>query len=80
MTAKERKANLDAQIQKLLNNPDQLIKKKPFTRGVLNPIEREYNTNVRVGETITATLPHDEYKVVSQDSYSTHTKPFCPNL
>lgn len=77
MTEKERKANLDAQIQKLLNNPDQLIKKKPFTRGVLNPIEREYNTNVRVGETVTAILPHDEYKVVSQDTFKRELDPYC---
>lgn len=72
----------DEQISFLVNNPDELIKKKPFTRG--SDIYERKSTpgefEVRVGETMKAELPTFERKVISQARFAAELDPACHDV
>lgn len=68
------------QIDALLANPDELIKYKPFTRGMRTDLCGKILARDKVvdcGEMITATLPKIKKKVVSQNQYLQELDPAC---
>lgn len=65
----------DEKIEYLIANPDELIKKKPFTRGFERVVDTFDEGVVRPGETMTAVLPDDDRKVVSQSTFMKELDP-----
>lgn len=69
-------------IDYLLAHPDDLIKKKPFTRGS-DRITREQapgNKTSRVGEKVAATVPEYERDIITQDRYLAELDPACHDV
>ena len=56
-------------IQELIDNPEKLIIKKPFTRGAERQSCNDLNRSVQIGERKTAQLPRRRYIEVSQEQY-----------
>ena len=56
-------------IQELIDNPEKLIIKKPFTRGADRQSLEDLNRSVQIGERKTARLPRRRYIEVSQEQY-----------
>ena len=57
------------QIAELLKDPQRLKRKKPFTRGVDRSSDYTGETQVDLGGTINATLPHTRFEVVPQEQF-----------
>lgn len=69
------------QIEKLIQNPEDLIKITPFTRGMDNIHSYNMgNKSINVGETITATLPDYKRKVVTQKQLYMEFDPDCHKI
>lgn len=66
-----------ASLEYLLAHPDELLKKKPFTRGSDKPEPESPDNNgvSDVGEVQTATLPQLERKVITQSRYLAELDP-----
>lgn len=60
---------IDNKIAKLLSSPDDLIKKKPFTRGLIESSINETGRAVELSEKITARIPSVRRVVVSQEQF-----------
>lgn len=56
-------------IQELIDNPEKLIIKKPFTRGADRQSFEDLNRPVQIGERKTAMLPRRRYIEISQEQY-----------
>lgn len=71
--------NYDEQIRALIENPEELLKKKPFTRGSsrINGGNRANDSSACIGESVTASLPNFEKKVVTQDQFMAELDPNC---
>ena len=67
----------EEQINYLISNPDELIKKVPFTRGMKTIVEKDWNSSVRVGEAVRAELPTYERVPVSQSTFAKELDPAC---
>lgn len=71
MTAKEK-------IQYLLEHPNELLMKKPFTRGTQDLASaKAFDRGVYVGEKIVAELPSFVKETVSQDKFAFELDPNC---
>ena len=69
------------QIQYLLAHPEELIKKKPFTRGSDKPTSRYKSAEkTAIGEMVPAILPDFERQQVSQDRYLAELDPHCHDV
>ena len=65
------------QIDELLANPDLLIRKKPFTRGTIDPQYNSYvNKQVYIGEDFEAKLPSLKRYIVTQDQFLRELDPY----
>ena len=73
MTSQER-------LKYLLNHPEELIKKKPFTRGSDRYTQDDSRNRYSVGETVDATLPDYERQIVSQSRYLAELDPACHDV
>lgn len=62
-------------VRRLLENPERLIMKKPFTRGG-SPVRRTSNT-VSVGEMQKAELPDFDRNIITQDQFLAELDPYC---
>lgn len=67
----------EEQIAFLLSHPEELIKKKPFTRGTETASCHDAFGSVRPGEAMTAVLPDDDRIVVTQDQFLRELDPDC---
>lgn len=72
----------EEQIKHLLANPDEMIKKKPFTRGAEQHTPETPNSEnrVKVGEKTKASLPDFERYVVTQDRFLAELDPACHDV
>ncbi|MBP5461411.1 MAG: phage portal protein [Lachnospiraceae bacterium] len=64
----------------MLAHPEELIKKKPFTRGSDSACQDNENEDANVGETVTATLPDFSRKIISQARYLAELDPACHDV
>ena len=65
------------QIDTLIANPDLLIRKKPFTRGTIDPQYNSYvNKQVYIGEDFEAKLPSLKRYIVTQDQFLRELDPY----
>lgn len=62
-------------VRRLLENPERLIMKKPFTRGG-SPVRRTGDT-VSVGEMQKAELPDFDRNIITQDQFLAELDPYC---
>lgn len=72
-----------ATIEYLLEHPEELLKKKPFTRGCDKPEPESpdlQNRTAEVGEVQTATLPKFDRRVISQSRYLAELDPACHDV
>lgn len=67
-------------IQKLLSNPDELKKKKPFYRGIDRETIKTYFSCVGINEEIDAFLPEMKMVAVSQDVFIKELDPNCHDV
>lgn len=70
------------QIKFLIDNPEELIKKKPFTRGsdTRERGTKSYSNSALIGEKMAAELPSYERKVISQSRYAAELDPDCHDI
>lgn len=68
------------QINYLMAHPEELIKKKPFVRGVKTIVETSNDGTVMVGEAVTASLPTDEFIPISQSRFRKELDPACHDV
>lgn len=68
------------QIEYLLAHPEELIKKKPFTRGSESAFHDSEDNDAAVGETVTASLPDFSRKIISQARYLAELDPACHDV
>lgn len=69
-------------IETLLGNPDLMLQKKPFTRGV-NSAEMRDSTdgqNVQLTERRTAVLPKMRKRIISQERFARELDPKCHDV
>lgn len=67
-------------IEYLVTHPDELIKKKPFTRGTDRYVPKNEPDNSAVGEVQKAELPDFERNVISQARYLAELDPACHDV
>ena len=69
-------------IDFLLANPDELIKKKPFTRGSDRHTSEDApgDNTARVGDKIPASVPNFERTIITQDRYLAELDPACHDV
>lgn len=67
-------------LQYLLDNPEEMIKKKPFTRGSDRYTQDQENGHARVGETVDVTVPEFERNIISPDRYLAELDPACHDV
>lgn len=73
--------NYQDKINYLLSHPEELIKKKPFTRGAKRPVSlTDETTEVGIGEVADAVLPNTERKVITQDRFLAELDPECHDV
>lgn len=69
------------QITYLISHPQELIKKKPFTRGSSKPTFGSVDdTGALIGELVEARLPEFERKIISQDRFLAELDPHCHDV
>lgn len=68
------------QINKLLSKPEDLIKKKPFTRGSKGGDNPYYPKFLAIGEKISMPLPSFERKIVPQEQFLRELDPNCHDV
>lgn len=66
--------DVNEQIRRLLSKPDDLIKKKPFTRGI-NEIQNPRQYEAEITEKITASLPACKKTIVTQERFMRELDP-----
>lgn len=68
-------------IQELVHNPDQLLLKKPFTRGALTDVS-PFNSNIGTDltEKRSVSYPRFKRKVVRQEQYLRELDPYCHDV
>lgn len=69
--------NYREQVEQLLSNPDNLLKKKPFTRGSDMRLLSESCRSAAVGDMITPSLPSSKQIVIPQGQYLFELDPNC---
>lgn len=67
-------------IASLLSKPDELMKKKPFTRGSDRSVGTMVEKFVNMNETLTAKAPTTRRYVVSQDTFLRELDPECHDV
>ena len=65
----------DQTIKNLLSDPNQLLKKAPFTRGSRVAFLRPTVSSANIGDLVTPTLPRVERTIVSQSQYMLELDP-----
>ena len=70
----------EQKIQYLLANPDELRRKKPFTRGSGSYTPKHDGNTARNGETMIATLPDFEREIISQARFLAELDPACHDI
>lgn len=68
------------QIRLLMSKPDELIKKKPFTRGADRSYSPRYDEVAEIGESTTAHLPIYRRYVVPQEQFMREIDPNCHDV
>lgn len=65
-------------INELINDPNELIKKKPFFRGVVDYSSLwDFQQQVSINQSVTAQLPKFKKKVISQQQFLEELDPQC---
>ena len=67
-------------LQYLIAHPDELIKKKPFTRGSDRFTQKRENDVAAVGDVQPALLPDYERSVISQARFLAELDPACHDV
>lgn len=67
--------NYKDQIKELLNSPNLMLQKKPFTRG--GGLNHEPNNRVSITETVEARIPSYNKEVISQGKFLNELDPTC---
>lgn len=67
-------------ITKLIDNPESLIVKKPFTRGADRQSFSDTNRSVQIGERKTAVLPRRRNIEICQEQYINELDPNCHDV
>ena len=71
-------ADYKEQIKYLIDNPDELLQKKPFFRGVVDYSSLwNYTREVSINQTVRAELPKFKKKVISQQQFLEELDPQC---
>lgn len=71
-------ADYKEQIKYLIDNPDELLQKKPFFRGVVDYSSLWNHTReVSINQTVRAELPKFKKKVISQQQFLEELDPQC---
>lgn len=68
------------QINYLLEHPDEMLKKKPYTRGSERYVTADGYGSVATGEKISAALPNFESKIISLDRLRAEFDPNCHDV
>lgn len=68
------------QVQELLRQPENLIKKKPFWRGSEPLLDRDTSRNVDLNESVDAVLPRYRKRTVSQSQFMRELDPYCHSV
>lgn len=67
-------------ITYLISHPEELLRKKPFTRGTAHPVPSCETTEAEVGETLPAVLPDTKKRIISQKRYLAELDPSCHDV
>lgn len=67
----------EEQIKSLLDNPDNMLQFKPFTRGGGLYSNYSGSKGVDIGETVSARLPHARRYEITQEQYLSELDPDC---
>lgn len=72
--------NAQQTIEYLVRHPDELIKKKPFTRGSERYAPKTETESYEIGKKITAELPRADRNIISQSRYLAELDPACHDV
>ena len=68
-------------VDSLIHNPDELLLKKPFTRGAqINIKAGSGNVYAEVGEKVTAHTPQIKRRIIQQEEFALELDPACHKI